>query len=405
MRKGRFIVIVLGSYGVGYMEDVPKVRPQDLGANTCKHIIDKIPELKLPNLEKLGIMNALGENYGQMKMNPRAVYGTSKLMHYGGDTFLGHQEIMGTNPKRPLIKPFSHYIDAVYDALISKGYKVEKVGEKLKYLWVDDCVAIGDNMETDPGQVYNVTTSFQNITFEEELEIGKVVREIVEVERVIVFGGTMATVDSIKAAKEEKKGKYIGINAPKSKVYEEGYMVRHLGYGIDPVTQIPTILGENGIPVILIGKVADIVSNDRGTNFTDLVDTETIFGITLKEIEKLETGFMCVNIQETDLSGHAENSERYAEILKICDKYIGKVIEKISDEDILIITADHGNDPTIGHSQHTREKVPILIYRKNLDSINIGLRETMSDIGATVAEYFNVRLPENGKSFLKKIKT
>ena len=80
---------------------------------------------------------------------------------------------------------------------------------------------------------------------------------------------------------------------PKSTVYEEGYMVRHLGYGIDPVTQIPTILGENGIPVILIGKVADIVSNDRGTNFTDLVDTETIFGITLKEIEKLETG-LCV---------------------------------------------------------------------------------------------------------------
>ena len=404
MKKGRFIVIVLDSYGVGYMEDVPKVRPQDLGSNTCKHIIDKVPELKLPNLEKLGIMNALGENYGQMKINPQAVYGTSKLMHYGGDTFLGHQEIMGTKPKRPLIKPFSYYIDAVYDTLVSKGYKVEKVGEKLKYLWVDDCVAIGDNMETDPGQVYNVTTSFQNITFEEELEIGKIVREIVEVERVIVFGGTVATIDSIKAAKEEKMGKYIGINAPKSKVYEEGYMVRHLGYGIDPVTQVPAILGESCIPVILIGKVADIVFNDKGKSFTNLVDTETIFEITLKEMEKFETGFMCVNIQETDLAGHAENSERYAEILKICDKYIGKIIEKISDEDILIITADHGNDPTIGHSQHTREKVPILIYRRKLDSINIGLRETMSDIGATVAEYFNVRLPENGKSFLKKIK-
>ena len=81
-------------------------------------------------------------------------------MHYGCDTFIGHQEIMGTIPKKPLIKPFSYYIDIIYESLLNKGYKVKKVGDKLKYLLVDDCVAIGDNL----GQVYNVTT-----TFEEEL--------------------------------------------------------------------------------------------------------------------------------------------------------------------------------------------------------------------------------------------
>ncbi len=403
MEQGRFIVIVLDSYGVGYMDDVLEVRPRDFGANTCKHIIDKVPYLKLENLEKLGLMNALGENYGEMKMNPEAVFGKSKLMHHGGDTFLGHQEIMGTRPVKPLIAPFSHYIDKVYDELIKEGYKVEKIGDNIQYLWVNDCVAVADNLETDLGQVYNVTTTFQKISFEEELKIGEIVRKVVEVERVIVFGGTEATIESIKDAKEEKKGKYVGINAPKSKVYEKGYMVRHLGYGINPETQVPTILGKNNIPVVLVGKVADIVFNDKGKSFLNLVDTSRIFDITLEEMDKLEKGFIAVNIQETDLAGHAENPERYAQILKLSDGYIGKIIEKMNGNDILVVTADHGNDPTIGHSQHTRENVPILIYRKGLKAVNIGHRETMSDIGATVADYFKVEMPENGKSFLKEL--
>ena len=403
MEHGRFIVIVLDSYGVGYMDDVLEVRPRDFGANTCKHIIDKVPYLKLENLEKLGLMNAMGENYGEMKMNPEAVFGKSKLMHHGGDTFLGHQEIMGTRPVKPLIAPFSHYIDKVYEELIKEGYKVEKIGDNIQYLWVNDCVAVADNLETDLGQVYNVTTTFQKISFEEELKIGEIVRKVVEVERVIVFGGTEATIESIKAAKEEKEGEYVGINAPKSKVYEKGYMVRHLGYGINPETQVPTILGKNNIPVVLVGKVADIVFNDKGKSFLNLVDTSRIFDITLEEIDKLEKGFIAVNIQETDLAGHAENPERYAQILKLSDGYIGKIMEKMNGNDILVVTADHGNDPTIGHSQHTRENVPILIYRKGLKAVNIGHRETMSDIGATVADYFKVEMPENGKSFLKEL--
>jgi len=403
MEQGRFIVIVLDSYGVGYMDDVLEVRPRDFGANTCKHIIDKIPELKLENLEKLGLMNALGEDYGKMKINPKAVFGKSKLMHHGGDTFLGHQEIMGTRPVKPLIAPFSHYIDKVYDTLIKEGYKVEKIGDKIQYLWVNDCVAVGDNLETDLGQVYNVTTTFQKISFEDELKIGEVVRKIVEVERVIVFGGTEATIESIKAAKEEREEKYVGINAPKSKVYEKGYMVRHLGYGINPETQVPTILGKENIPVILVGKVADIVLNEKGKSFLNLVDTSKIFDITLSELDKIEKGFIAVNIQETDLAGHAENAERYAQILKLSDKYIGKIMEKLNEKDILIITADHGNDPTIGHSQHTRENVPILVYKKGLEFVNIGHRETMSDIGATVADYFKTKMPENGKSFLENL--
>ena len=400
----KFIVLVLDGFGVGYMDDVLEVRARDYGSNTALHILDKVPNSKWSNLEKLGLMNILNIETEVMKKVENCVIGKSKLQHHGGDTFLGHQEIMGTKTEKPLNKPFSYYIDEVENKLKEKGYTVERKGENVKFLWVNDKVAIGDNLETDLGQVYNVTTTFKETTFEEELEIAQVVRDIVKVERVIVFGGTMATKESILGAAREKEGKYMGIDAPLSLVYEEGYMVRHMGYGVDPNTQVPTILENNGIDVTLIGKVADIVYNAKGKSFINLVDTKTILELTLKEMDNMKKGFMCINVQETDLSGHAQNSERYSKILTIADEYIGKILEKLGDEDILVITADHGNDPTIGHSQHTRENVPLLIYNKKLNNryINVGLRNTMSDTAATVLKYFGINEKlEHGQSYLE----
>ncbi|CAM3168567.1 phosphopentomutase [Streptobacillus ratti] len=405
---GRFIVLVLDGFGVGYMDDVLEVRKRDYGSNTALHILEKVKDSKWSTLEKMGLMNILNYETELMKKVDNCIIGKSKLQHHGGDTFLGHQEIMGTKTEKPLIKPFSFYIDEVEKALIEKGYIVEKKGDKIKFLWVNDKVAIGDNLETDLGQVYNVTTSFKEITFEEELEIAKIVRDIVKVERVIVFGGTKATKESILLAAREKEEKYMGIDAPLSLVYEEGYMVRHMGYGVDPKTQIPHILVNSGINVTLIGKVADIVFNEKGNSFINLVDTQKILELTLEELNKSDRGYFCINVQETDLSGHSQNSERYSNILTISDNYIQKIIDILNDEDILVVTADHGNDPTIGHSQHTRENVPLMIYSKTNMKGNvkyIGLRETMSDTAATALEYFGIENSlEQGTSYLSEIK-
>lgn len=397
---GRFIVVVLDSFGVGAMEDVPKVRPNDIGANTFGHILKSFPSLYLPNLEKLGIMNALGDEIGAMKFSPNAIYGTSDLMHEGGDTFLGHQEIMGTLPKRPLIQAFNKVIDDVYNALVEKGYHVSYVGDKVKLLLVNNCVTVGDNMETDPGQVYNISGCLDFIDFQGIKVIGKIVRSVVKVSRVIAFGGEGITVDNLLSAITEKYGKYIGVDAPKSGVYKKGYQVVHLGYGIDPEVQIPTIFGKKGIPVVLIGKVADIVENSFGKSIPG-VDSAWLFEQTIQEVSNIKHGFVCLNIQETDLAGHAEDAERYADRLTVSDKGLGKLINELNEEDILIVMADHGNDPTVGHSHHTRERVPLLIYKKGTSSIYIGNRNTMSDVGATAAEYFNVEHPENGDSFLE----
>lgn len=391
----RFIVIVLDSFGVGYMDDVPRVRMQDTGANTCGHILEKIPDLRLPNLEKLGIMNALGEETVSMKKSNCALYGKSALMHEGADTFLGHQEIMGTRPKAPLIEPFSKSIDKVYAALKDAGYKVRYMGDNVKFLLVNGCVTVADNIEADLGQVYNITSTLDLIDFNEVLKIGQVVRDNVKVSRVIAFGGKNVSAQNILDAAEEKEGKYIGINAPKSGVYNEGYQVIHMGYGVNPEVQAPTILGKHGIFVSLFGKVADIVSNNYGKS-TSCVDTKKVMELTVDEVSNSESGFICTNVQETDLAGHEQDVCKYAEKLVIADKYIGYIMKLLNGNDRLIVMADHGNDPTIGHSHHTREYVPVLLYGKDLKPGFIGVRKTLSDVGATVVQYFNCPPTENG---------
>ena len=395
----RFVVIVLDSFGIGYMEDDAVVRPQDMGANTCKHILENMPNLILPNLEKLGLMNALGEEIGSMKKSIGSVYGKAALMHVGADTFLGHQEIMGTKPKPPLIEPFSKSIDKVYNALKEAGYKVEYLGENTKILLVNGCVTVGDNIEADLGQVYNLTSTLDLITYDEVIKIGKIVRNNVKVSRVIAFGGKNVSVKNILDAIEEKDGKYIGVNAPKSGVYNEGYQVMHMGYGVNSEVQVPIILGKKGVFVSLLGKVADIVSNDYGKS-TSCVDTKDVMELTIKEIQNTKSGFICTNVQETDLAGHAQSTEKYAEKLIIADKYIGRIMEILDGNDRLVVMADHGNDPTIGHSHHTREYVPILLYGKDLKPNYLGQRKTLSDVGATVVKYFNCENTENGHSFL-----
>lgn len=400
----RFIVIVLDGFGIGYMEDAKVVRPNDVGSNTLKHILDKVEGLKLPNLEELGLMNALGEDYKEMKKSALGTFGSSNLTHFGADTFYGHQEIMGTNPKMPVKEPFTKNINKVKAALEEKGYKAEiHKGNEAEFLVVNDVLTVADNIEADLGQAYNITSALDYIDFKEVLKIGKIVRANVKVSRVITFGGEKIDINNILNAVEEKPNGFIGINAPKSGVYDNGYQCIHLGYGIDPEVQAPTIFGRAGIDVTLLGKVADIVSNDFGKSIS-CVDTEEVLKLTLKEMDEIKEGFICTNVQETDLSGHGEDAFKYAEKLKIADKYIGEIKDKLSEEDILLIMADHGNDPTIGHSRHTRERVPLLITGHKIKSgIDLGTRRTLSDVGATVLNYFNKEGNENGESFLKDI--
>lgn len=402
---GKFIVIVLDSFGVGYMNDVSKVRPEDVGSNTAYHIIERKPDIQIKNLVKLGLMNAIGKETEKLKKSKKANWGTSNLAHQGADSFLGHQEIMGTTPPIPFNMPFNEVIDEVEEHLVKKGYSVRREGKETepKILVVNECATVGDNLETDLGQVYNVSACLDIMPFEEVKQLGIVVRNVVKVSRVIAFGGERIVLNDLLKARKVKKNKFSGVDAPESGVYDQGYQVVHLGYGINPEVQIPTILDYQKIPVVLIGKAADIIQTSS-THLYPGVDTQQLFNYLLQETGEIDNGFICLNVQETDLAGHGEDVERYANRLELSDKNIGEIMKQLDEEDILIVMADHGNDPTIGHSQHTRERVPLLVFRKGLEGREIGERETMSDVAATAAEYFGVKKPQHGESFLKKLK-
>ena len=399
----RFVVIVLDGFGIGAMNDAARERPGDEKANTLRSILSDYPDMKLANLEQLGLMNAFGAESNDMKYCESANFGKSELMHFGADTFMGHQEIMGTLPKRPTMHPFQEKVDEVYQHLKENGHKVEFVVRgNLRYIVCDDYVTVADNLEADLGMCYNVTAPLDYISFEKEYEIAKLVREVVTVGRVIVFGGTGNTMEDLYRAEEIKEGKFIGIASAKSKSYEHGYQCLHLGYGVDENVQAPTILGKAGIPVTLIGKVADIVTNKMGVSIS-CVPTDECMQLTIKAVKENEQGFICTNVQETDLAGHSQSSMQYRKILEKADRGLGELLPLLTEEVIRVVMALHGNVPDIGHRKHSRECVPLLVYKKGIQGRHLGIRKTLSDVGASVCEYFGVKAPQNGTSFLNKI--
>ena len=220
--------------------------------------------------------------------------------------------------------------------------------------------------------------------------------------RVIVFGGKGVTIQDILNAVEIKENGIVGIDAPKSGVYKSGYMVRHLGYGVNPNVQVPTLLKKAGYTVSLIGKMADVIEC-QGAEYLPMVETEKVINLVCDKLKTQESGLIAANVQETDLAGHSQDPNRYADRLMTVDERLPEVMSLLKDEDMFVITGDHGNDPTIGHSHHTRERALLLVFGKTLVPCNLGTRQTLSDIGATIADYMEVEKPENGTSFLKEI--
>lgn len=399
----KFIVVVLDGFGVGEMPDVASVRPQDLGANTAGKLLNHFPLKKLPILEKLGLINIVGQANSVMALSAIANWGKAKLAHYGCDTFMGHQEIMGTHPKPPMIRPFQESIDNIEKALLQAGYSVDRITrDSLQLLMVNNSVVVGDNLEADLGQVYNLTANFSQISFEEVKKIGYVVRSANAVSRNIAFGGFVPSINNILNAIETKTDKYgnpcyIGVNAPDSGAYDNGFQVIHLGYGVNAQTQVPYQLNQAGIHTYLYGKVADIVQNETGTSYTSIVDTDKVFELLINDLRQHDQGFFCANVQETDLSGHQQDPKRYWTILEKADKGLNTIINEMKQEDILVVMADHGNDPFIGHTKHTREQVPLMIYRSGIEGIQLGTCETLADVGASACAYFKSLSPEFGE--------
>lgn len=395
----RVIILILDSLGVGAMNDVREYHPDDIGANTFYHIIDEVSTIRIPNMEKLGINKILNHPALKRITNPLASYGCLNLMHEGADSFEGHNEIMGIKPKKTYRAPFIDNLEYIKNGLEKAGYKVTVPNPALPYLLVNDLVIVADNIETDYGQIYNVSAPLDYIPFSEVLKIGKCVRKNVKVNRVIALGGKNITPEDLQRAVERREDGLVGVNSPKSNVYKQGYQVRHLGFGISPERQLPTIAANAGLDVSLIGKMQDVIYCEGASKFPG-VDTEKVMKDVITEMNNVKHGLIAATIQETDLAGHAQNPKRYANRIELVDHYLTELLKSMTEQDLLIISADHGNDPTIGHNQHTREKTFLLAYHKSKKSVCLGERNTLSDIAATGADYLELEKPENGTSFL-----
>ena len=158
------------------------------------------------------------------------------------------------------------------------------------------------------------------------------------------------------------------------------------------------------IPTVLLGKVADIVANPYGKSVS-CVNSEEVLRLTIDEIKAMSHGFIITNVQETDLAGHSMNTKWYKELLEIADRNLEEILTLLDEKDLLIVMADHGNDPEIGHNRHTREYVPLLAYQRGTHGVRLGKRNTMSDVGASVCDWFDCPPPQNGESFAQPFLT
>lgn len=411
----RFIVLVLDGFGVGAMADAAEYREADARAHTCLHVLEQNPDLYLPNLAELGLMNIIGKEMNGMKYSDTATYGKSKLMHFGADTFYGHQEIMGTTPVRTNLQSFTSMFEPIRQALEAEGYPVReyRLGNGAKVMGIAGIAMAADNHANDPGQVYNVIGVGDLASFEEILKISRIIRRQVQVTRVIAHTCSDITYEDLEGVLVESQPGYGGIDTVKLDIYEKNVQIQHLGYGVNETVQVPYLLGKHGVAVTHLGKFADLVANPYGKNIS-CVNTEKLLAHLEESIRTQPSGLIAANVQETDLSGHEENPQKYGRILGLVDRALDTILPLLKADDLMIIMADHGNDPTNGSCFHSREYVPLMIYGKNLVTGDIGIRETLSDVGATVLDYLQhapnrlgteleTERAENGRSFLDKL--
>ena len=390
------ILLVLDALGIGAMPDVSAVRPKDEGANTLRSLVRSVGRLDLDNLRRLGLgqIASLGPPDAPIS-GPLASYGRSRLAHQGADSYLGHQEIMGTIPKPPVATLMNQAADRLERRLTSLGHTVRRPLVDRCLLLVDSAVVIGDNLEADPGLNINLTVATDLIDFEKALEIGRLVRAAVSVARVIVFGGPGIDTGEILSHVEQRENGQIGVDAPSLGVYNQDLRVQHLGYGVDPRRQAASILSEMGIPVVLLGKMADLIVCP-GAFKDPVVPTSQVMQILLQSYLNTGQGLIAATVQETDLAAHEGDPSRLALVLEEVDRGLGALLPVMAQGDVLIICADHGNDPLMNVGLHTREETPLLVYQKGQAARFLGVRDTLADIGVTITHLFRAGPTQDG---------
>lgn len=389
-RFKRVFLIVMDSVGIGESPDAEKYN--DKGADTLGHIAQHMNGLNMPNMGALGLGNIREIQGIAPADNPIAHYTKMEEASVGKDTMTGHWEIMGLH----IDTPFRTFPDGFPDEIINK--LEEKTGRKVIGNKPASGTAILDelgeeHMKTGSLIVYTSADSVLQIAAHEEIVPLEELYEICEFSRELLNDPAYMIGRVIARPFIGKPGEF------------ERTANRH-DYALKPFGRtVMNELKDANYDVIAIGKIFDIYDGEGVTKSLRTVSNMDGMDKLLETMKMDFTGISFVNLVDFDAKfGHRRNPQGYGEALEEFDARLPEVFENLKDDDLLIITADHGNDPVHHGTDHTREYVPLIIHHKGIEKgIHLPIRETFADIGKTIADNFQVKSPDNGKSFLKEI--
>lgn len=387
----RIFLIVMDSVGIGEAPDAEKFG--DVGSHTLGHIAEKMNGLHMPNMGKLGLSN-IEEIQGIKKAeNPLAYYTKMQEASNGKDTMTGHWEIMGLH----IETPFKVFPDGFPDELLQTIE--EKTGRKI----IGNKPASGTEILDELGEehiktgaliVYTSADSVLQIAAHEEIVPLEELYQICELARELTL--------------DEKY--MVGRIIARPFIGEPGNFKRTANrhdYALKPFDRtVMNELEDNKLDCIAIGKISDIYDGEGVTKSLRTVSNMDGMDKLVETLQMDFTGLSFLNLVDFDaLFGHRRDPVGYGKALEEFDARLPEVFDLLTDQDLLIITADHGNDPVHHGTDHTREYVPLIVYNKKMkEGKELPLRQTFADIGATVAENFSIDMPKFGQSFLQEIK-
>ncbi len=391
----RVFVVVMDSLGVGAMPDSADYG--DVGVNTLQHISESVDSFEIPNLRKLGMANLCPLKQVEPTEKPLAYYAKLREKSCSKDTMTGHWEMMGLEGKTPF-QTFTETgfpPELIHELEQRTGHKVignksasgteildelaeEEIatGHMIVYTSADSVLQICGNEETfDLQELYRCCEIARELTMRDEWKVGRVIAR--------PYVG-------------KRRGEFVRTSN------------RH-DYALKPFCRTAmNALKDAGFDVISIGKINDIFAGEGVTEA--LKSKSSVHGMeqTIETAKRDFHGLCFVNLVDFDaLWGHRRNPQGYAQEIEKFDVNLGVLLDTLRADDLLIITADHGNDPTYTGTDHTREKVPFLAYSASLEgSGELPECETFAVIGATVTDNFGVKMPEGtiGESLLGLLK-
>lgn len=387
----RAIIIVLDSFGVGEAPDAAEYG--DVGSNTLEGIYYN-SKLNIPNMKKLGLYNIKGLTIKEKEECPIGIFGKAAEKTKGKNSPVGHWEIAGFIKDKPFKTYYNGFPKELLDEISEKagisGFICNEKGSGTVFLekYGEESIKTGKPIVyTSADSVFQIAAHEDMLTVQELYNLCKISRQVID-EKGYDIGTVIAR-------------PFIG---DKSSNFTRTYNRKDFEAQDFGKTMLD-VFQENGKKVLAIGKIEDLFSG-RGINRSIHTNGNTD-GIekTINEIKNSSEDLIFVNLVDFDmLYGHRNNIEGYAKALEEFDSKLPEIMNALRENDLLILTADHGNDPSTPSTDHNREYIPILAYGKTLkQNIDLGIRETYSDISATILDLFNLNKLENGTSFKNEI--